>query len=434
MARKSSGIIMDAVNRLLPAQIPRDSEADESSEDVLDTIAGIQKEHAAGTPTADETIIDRTLRAPGDATTLEPAHMDLTLAAGAKSTSAQKDKEPQADTSPAQTGRPAGKGTKNKTSKSQSRQDQPQTQGAHPVKTPASPKLSEEEAARLRQETLDQQMEASNRIRIQSQQDPESPRATGGLPITSTVGQDPHTVKKKTVKMMTPNTEANIKDQTRRTLQQPTHAPPPPPRTARGEYNPDKTVKEYQKKYNTSHRHFHSFAEKLKDIFPLFQSSFSPRIADRVDKYQTGMERHLDAMRATASELYKLDQKDEYTEFEEYNKYYKTLTQTSLNYLQQDDGKSNDGGSYEAAAASDAEDIQTATSGTDRGIDTTAPDLAVTKPSTTQAETTDVEVEDLGADNSEDDLDKFYTPATTIKKSGFSTSSTTTRSSKRERK
>ena len=43
----------------------------------------------------------------------------------------------------------------------------------------------------------------------------------------------------------------------------------------------------------------------------------------------------------------------------------------------------------------------------------------MTKPSTTQAETTDVEVEDLGADNSEDDLDKFYTPATTIKKGGI---------------
>ena len=34
------------------------------------------------------------------------------------------------------------------------------------------------------------------------------------------------------------------------------------------------------------------------------------------------MERHLDAMRTTASELYELDQKDEYTEFEEYNKYH----------------------------------------------------------------------------------------------------------------
>ena len=109
MAKKSSGLIMDAVHRLLPAHQPKDSEADESSEDVLDTIAGMQKEHAAGTPTADETIINRTLRAPGDATTLEPATMDLTLAAGAQSTSAQKDKEPQADTSPAQPGRPAEK-------------------------------------------------------------------------------------------------------------------------------------------------------------------------------------------------------------------------------------------------------------------------------------------------------------------------------------
>ena len=103
MARKSSGIIMDAVNRLLPAQIPRDSEADESSEDVLDTIAGMQKEHAAGTPTADETIIDRTLRAQGDATTLEPAQMDLTLAASAQGTSVQKDKDPQTGTSVRQT-------------------------------------------------------------------------------------------------------------------------------------------------------------------------------------------------------------------------------------------------------------------------------------------------------------------------------------------
>ena len=68
----------------------RDSEADESSEDVLDTIARMEKEHAAGTPTADETIIDRTIRAPGDATTLEPAHMDITIAAGAQGTSAQK--------------------------------------------------------------------------------------------------------------------------------------------------------------------------------------------------------------------------------------------------------------------------------------------------------------------------------------------------------
>ena len=91
MAKRSSGIIMDAVHRLLPTNQPKDSEADESSEDVLDTIAGMQKEHAAGTPTADETIIDQTLRAQGDATTLEPTQMDLTLAAGAKSTSAQKD-------------------------------------------------------------------------------------------------------------------------------------------------------------------------------------------------------------------------------------------------------------------------------------------------------------------------------------------------------
>ena len=58
MAKKSSGLIMDAVHRLLPTQQPKDSEADESSEDVLDTIAGMQKEHAAGTPTADETIIN----------------------------------------------------------------------------------------------------------------------------------------------------------------------------------------------------------------------------------------------------------------------------------------------------------------------------------------------------------------------------------------
>ena len=91
MAKRSSGLIMDAVHRLLPTQ-PKDSEADESSEDVLDTIAGMQKEHAAGTPTADDTIIDRTLRAQGDATTLEPASMDLTLAAGAQRTSVQKDR------------------------------------------------------------------------------------------------------------------------------------------------------------------------------------------------------------------------------------------------------------------------------------------------------------------------------------------------------
>ena len=75
---------MDAVHRLLPTQQPKDSE------DVLDTIAGMQKEHGAGTPTADETFIDRTLRAQGDATTLEPASMDLTLAAGAQRTSVQK--------------------------------------------------------------------------------------------------------------------------------------------------------------------------------------------------------------------------------------------------------------------------------------------------------------------------------------------------------
>ena len=148
MAKRSSGIIMDAVHRLLPTQ-PKDSEADESSEDVLDTIAGMQKEHAAGTPTADETIIDRTLRAQGDATTLEPASMDLTLATGAQRTSSvQKDKEPQTDTSPAQPGRPAGKGMKLKTSKLQPRQDQPNSQGAHSVPAPVSLKLSEEEDAR----------------------------------------------------------------------------------------------------------------------------------------------------------------------------------------------------------------------------------------------------------------------------------------------
>ena len=121
MAKRSSSIIMDAVHRLLPTQQPKDSEAEESSEDVLDTIAGMQKEHAAGTPTADETIIDRTLRAQGDATTLEPASMDLTLAVGAQGTSAQT------DTSPAKPGRPAGKGMKLKTSKLQPRQDQPQS-------------------------------------------------------------------------------------------------------------------------------------------------------------------------------------------------------------------------------------------------------------------------------------------------------------------
>ena len=93
----------------------------------------MQKEHAAGTPTADETIIDRTLRAQGDATTLEPASMDLTLAAGAQGTSVQKDKVPQTDTSPAQPGRPAGQGMKLKTSKLQPQQDQPHSQGAHPV-------------------------------------------------------------------------------------------------------------------------------------------------------------------------------------------------------------------------------------------------------------------------------------------------------------
>ena len=140
MARKSSGLIMDAVHRLLPTHQPKDSEAEESSEDVLDTIAGMQKEHAAGTPTADETIIDRTLRAQGDATTLEPAQMDLTLAAGAQGTSVQKDKEPQTDTSPAQPGRPAGQGMKLKTSKLQPRQDQPHSQGAHPVPAPVSPR------------------------------------------------------------------------------------------------------------------------------------------------------------------------------------------------------------------------------------------------------------------------------------------------------
>ena len=34
MAKKSSGLIMDAVHRLLSAHQPKDSEADESSEDV----------------------------------------------------------------------------------------------------------------------------------------------------------------------------------------------------------------------------------------------------------------------------------------------------------------------------------------------------------------------------------------------------------------
>ena len=155
-------------------------------------------------------------------------------------------------------------------------------------------------------------MEASDRIRIQSQHSADSPGASGGLPVTSTVGQDPHTVKKKHVRMLTPNTQANIKDLNKRVLQQPTVPPPSPPRKHRGEYNADKTVKEYQKKYNNSHRHFHSFAEKLKDIFPLFQSPFSPRIAKRVDKYQEEMERHLDAMRLAATELYELDVKDEY--------------------------------------------------------------------------------------------------------------------------
>ena len=130
----------------------------------------------------------------------------------------------------------------------------------------------------MRQETLDQQMEASERIRLQSQRSTYSPGASGGLPITSTVGQDPHTVKKKSVRMLTPNTQANIKDQTKKVLQPPTKpppSPPSPPRKQRGEYNTDKTVKEYQKKYNNSHRHFHSFADKLKDIFPLFQSPFN---------------------------------------------------------------------------------------------------------------------------------------------------------------
>ena len=34
MAKRSSGIIMDAVHHLLPTHQPKDSEADESSEDV----------------------------------------------------------------------------------------------------------------------------------------------------------------------------------------------------------------------------------------------------------------------------------------------------------------------------------------------------------------------------------------------------------------
>ena len=166
-----------------------------------------------------------------------------------------------------------------KTSKLQPRQDQPHSQGAHPVPAPVSPKLSEEDAARLRQETLDQQMEASDRIPIQSQHGADLTGASGGLPVTSTVGHDPHTVKKKHVRMLTPNTQAIIRDQTKRVLQQPTVPPPSPPRKHRGEYNADKTVKEYQKKYNNSHRHFHSFAEKLKDIFPLclLYTSPSPR-------------------------------------------------------------------------------------------------------------------------------------------------------------
>ena len=276
MARKSSGLIMDAVHRLLPTHQPKDSEAEESSEDVLDTIAGMQKEHAAGTPTADETIIDRTLRAPGDATTLEPAQMDLTLAAGAQGTSAQKDKNPQTDTSPAQAGRPAGQGMKLKTSKLQPRQDQPHSQGAHPVPAPASPRLSEEEAARLRQETLDQQMEASDRIRLQSQQSAGSLGASGGPPITSTVSHDPLTVKKKHVRMLTPNTQAIIKDRTKKALQQPTVPPPSPPRKQRGEYNTDKTVKEYQKKYNNSHRHF-QFCRKTKGHLPAIPKPVQPK-------------------------------------------------------------------------------------------------------------------------------------------------------------
>ena len=93
----------------------------------------------------------------------------------------------------------------------------------------------------------------------------------------------------------------------------------------------------------------------------------------------------------------------EYTEFEEYNKYYKTLTSTSLDYLKQDDGKSNDDGSYEAATVSDTA-IQSAdaTSGTHRDDGKTAgdraPDLADTQSPTTGGRSADVEIEDLGTD------------------------------------
>ena len=121
---------MDTVKNIAAA-LTRDTE-DESSEDVLDKIAGIQKEHASKSPSAAEDAAnDATLRADGEATNLESTAMEITMAAGAQgNTTAQETAKLPAATSPTGQGRPAGKGNKLKNPTLQNRQDKAKAQGA----------------------------------------------------------------------------------------------------------------------------------------------------------------------------------------------------------------------------------------------------------------------------------------------------------------
>ena len=213
----------------------------------------MQKEHASKSPSTAEDVADvATLRGDADATNLDATRMDLTPGAGAQgSTKAQRNAKLSASTSPAGPRRPAGKGTKLKTPTPQTRQDKSQAQG---IQTASSPRLSEAEAAQLREETMARQMESSEHIRCKSQRgyvSDEADAATDATLVQSPAQEELNTVKKKQVTVVTLNTEALMKDRRK--------APPPPgaltgtipkipAHVEKPEYLADETVKKHQKK------------------------------------------------------------------------------------------------------------------------------------------------------------------------------------------
>ena len=124
-------------------------------------------------------------------------------------------------------------------------------------------------------------------------------------------------------------------------------------------------------------------------------------------------------MEIAATDLYNMNVKHEYKEFNQTRDYYKKISETALAYLELDKGPGSNEGSYEAAEKTVAPE--------EKGSDQEEPADPETQSSNVSSEEEDeqteseaddpqtgpIEIEDLGTDTSEkDDLEEFYTPGT----------------------